>query len=354
MNKYKLLKSFKNKRILITGNTGFVGSYLCLTLKLFGARILGFSKKMKDKNYISNNKNFIKCFETIYDDIENINIYKKKIINFKPHIIIHLASQPIVKDSYVKTYSTYKTNVMGIVKLMEVAKDLKLTRNIVVFTSDKVYLDKGNTQLNEKSYIGGEDPYSSSKSSQDIISNSYKLSFFKKSKNIIIIRAGNIIGGGDFQKTRLIPDIYLNGYKNKKIKIRNPFAIRPWQHILDVISGLLSIISLKQKKIEKKSLIFNISPISTPNLSVIKLLKKITILNKNKTLKISTMKIKFNETKVLKISSKKIFNLIKWRPRLTLNKSIILTDDWYKNIILEKKKDNLNFTLNQIKRYYNL
>ena len=168
----------------------------------------------------------------------------------------------------------YETNIMGTVKLLELAKELKYLKNIIIFTSDKVYKNLEKNKLNENSELGGDDPYSASKSAQDLISNSYKNSFFKDNKNVFILRAGNIIGGGDWQKSRLIPDLFLSNEKKRNIILRNPNATRPWQHILDVLECILKLISIKGRRISKRSYIYNIGPESNLNLNVKSLIRK--------------------------------------------------------------------------------
>ena len=349
-NKYT--QFYKNKRILITGNTGFVGSYLSLSLNLLQSKVLGYSLKKKDLNYLSNSTEYKKKIKTIYDDIANINKHKNTIKRFKPQIIIHLASQPLVSESYVDTKKNYETNIMGTVKLLELSKELKYLKNILIFTSDKVYKNLQKNSLNENSPLGGEDPYSASKSAQDLISNSYKVSFFKDKKNIFIIRAGNIFGGGDWDISRLIPDLFLSNFKKKNILLRNPNATRPWQHILDVVDGILKLISTKGKKISHKSLIYNIGPKSNLNLKVKSLIKR--FIYKSAILKISykIKKIKFNEKKFLKLSSNYITRDIKWKPKLKLDESIKLTSDWYTKFF-ENKNKIFNITEEQIKLFLN-
>ena len=248
------IRFYKNKKILITGNTGFVGTYLSLSLKLMNSTILGYSLKKKDHKYISNTLDYKKKIRTIFDDIKNIDKHETSIKKFNPEILIHLASQPLVSESYIYTKKTFETNILGTVKLFELVKKLKNLKNILIFTSDKVYKNINKDILNETSELGGEDPYSASKSSQDIISNSYKSSFFRNNKNIFIVRAGNIIGGGDWEKSRLIPDLFISNNKKKNISLRNPNAIRPWQHILDLTDAILKLIAIKGKKISDRAI----------------------------------------------------------------------------------------------------
>jgi CDP-glucose 4,6-dehydratase len=200
--------------------------------------------------------------------------------------------------------------------------------------------------------LGGSDPYSASKSSQDIIAKSYKVSFFKKNKNLIIIRAGNIIGGGDFELTRLIPDLYNCISKKKKLILRNSKAIRPWQHVLDVVNSILFIILKTSSKINSRPIIYNVGPNIKSNISVIKLIKAIKKIN-TKIKFYEKNKIKFNEIKQLKLSNKLIKNEINWKPLLDIEQTIILTNNWY-NQYYKNKKTIFDFTINQIKKVLKL
>ena len=352
MNWKSYQKYFKGKKILITGNSGFVGSYVSLTLSLLGSKILGYSLKKKDNKYLSNFPEYRRRIKTINDDIKNIESYRSTLMRFKPEILIHLASQPLVSESYIQTKNSYETNVMGTVKLFEVAKNLSSLKNIVIFTSDKVYKNLENNNLNENSPLGGEDPYSASKSAQDLISNSYKLSFFKKKKNVFLIRAGNIIGGGDWEKTRLIPDLFLSNFKKKNIYLRNPNATRPWQHILDVVEGILKVILVKGKKVSEKSLIYNIGPKSNKDIKVKLLIKKFIDNSNFINIKFRFKNIHFKEKKFLRLSSKFIKKDIKWQSKLRIKDAIKLTTKWYLEFY-KNKKNIFKFTSFQIKFFFN-
>ena len=351
MNLKQLKKIFKNKKVFITGNTGFVGSYLSITLSLMNSNLLCYSLKKINHNYLSNFKSYKKKIKTINDDLKNIARHKKAIKEFKPEIVIHLASQPIVKTSYKNPVNTFNTNILGTVNLLETLKDISSVKQILIFTSDKVYKNQNNNRLNENSTLGGTDPYSASKSSQDIIANSYKESFFKKNKNVIIIRAGNIIGGGDWELSRLLPDLFNSVYRNKKIVLRNPWAVRPWQHILDVVNGIIKVLVKKSKKIETKSIIFNIGPNNLSNITVLELIKKIKKNHNNIDINYSIKKINFNESKVLKLSNKLFRKKIGWKQKLNINNSIQLTYNWYNNFY-KNKKNIFKYTEDQILDFF--
>ena len=213
--------------------------------------------------------------------------------------------------------------------MFELVKKIPSVHHVLIFTSDKVYRNLRGKILYEESELGGLDPYSSSKSSQDILSNSYKESFFKNTKNVTIVRAGNIIGGGDFDFTRLIPDLFASIKKNKKFVLRNPNAIRPWQHIFDLVNAMLLIICKNHKKIKSNSILVNIGPNKSSNIKVITLVKFLKNRLKNFNFEYKN-KIKFNETKILRLSNIKIKRNLNWRPRINISKALILTNLWYK------------------------
>ncbi len=343
---------FKNKRILILGNTGFIGSWLSLTLNKLGSDVLGFSLNKKNKNYLSNTKEYKKNIKTINGDIENFTKYLNKIKKFKPEIVVHLASQAIVANSYIKTIETYNTNAMGTVHLLECLKKIKSVKKIIMFTSDKVYKNLYAKTLTEKSNLGGIDPYSSSKSCQDIIANSYYLSVFKKKIQFTILRAGNVIGGGDWGDLRLVPDIFTSIKNKKQIVLRNPSAVRPWQHVLDIVNAILLSINYK-KKFDKNANIFNLAPNNKSHINVLTFLKYVKKFLKKKKLKYKYKKIKFYESRVLKLSNKLAKKELKWEPKLNIEDSIKLTTTWYESILKNKKK-NYTITIEQINKYFGL
>jgi CDP-glucose 4,6-dehydratase len=347
--KHKTIKNqFKGKKILITGNTGFVGSWLCIALYYFGANILGYSLKKKDKKFISNQKIFSKKIKTIYGDIKNFNKSSNIIKKFKPEIAIHLASQPLVLESYKNVKKTFITNVIGTVDFFETLQNISSIKKIIVFTSDKVYRNLNGEILSEKSPLGGIDPYSASKSSQDIVTTSFKSSVYKKKIEVTILRAGNIIGGGDWNKNRIVPDIFKSIFGKKQILLRNPNAVRPWQHILEIVNSFLLIIK-KKNIISHNPQVFNIAPNLKSNIKVIQLTNLIKNIGGYKKFKIKYKKISQYESFILKLSSLSAKKKINYKPKLNLRNSIKLTCEWYNAFY--NKKNMFNFTIKQIDSY---
>ena len=277
--------------------------------------------------------------------MKNLNNIQSKIVLFKPEIIIHLASQPIVKMGYINPKKTYETNVNGTIKILELARKIKTVKQILIFTSDKVYSNAENKTLTEGSKLGGLDPYSASKSAQDIIAQSYGYSFFQKTK-MVILRSGNIIGGGDWAENRIIPDI-VRSYLNKTVlKLRSVNSTRPWIHIFDVINAILLIITKKNKLTQNT--IFNLSPKIRKQISVKKIIN--LILNNTTITKIKMKKINndIKEKKYLHISSNKAQTTIPWSTKLDLKIALKLTVSFY---LLNRNK-TYDEAIGQIRNYF--
>ena len=233
---------WRGKKVLITGHTGFKGGWLSLWLKILGAKVIGYSLNPITKKNFFNEKKKKKIFKKDYrKNIKNIDDLSKCISTFRPQIVFHLAAQPQVLESYNEPLDTVKTNVIGTINLLEIARKKKFIKTIVIVTTDKVYknLEK-NIRFTENSPLGGDDVYSTSKASADIITLSYIKSFFKNSFcNIATVRAGNCIGGGDWTKFRILTDSVESFLNNKELVIRNPDAKRPWQHVLEPLAGYI-------------------------------------------------------------------------------------------------------------------
>jgi len=250
-------KFWKNKRVLITGHTGFKGSWLSEVLYVLGAKLYGYSlpPTSKDKIFIAN-KTKEKFLNSKYGNIKNYKILKSFIKKTNPDIIFHLAAQPLVLDSYKEPLETFQSNILGTANLCDCARIAKSLRSVVVITSDKCYLNLDNKikYFLETDHLGGFDPYSASKAGAEIITQSYQKSFFDKVLiNSATARAGNVIGGGDLSKNRIFTDIFNSISKKKELIIRYPNAIRPWQHVLEPIRGYIILAEKKKKKNGKKA-----------------------------------------------------------------------------------------------------
>lgn len=344
-------KIYKSKKIIVTGHTGFKGSWLCLWLYLLGAEIYGISNNVPTRPSLFNLLNIKKILKKDYRiNIEDYKKLKNAIKKIKPDIIFHLAAQALVKKSYKQTYRTFLTNTVGTLNILDIICNTKKKLRLVLITSDKVYKNI-NTKKKyvESSKIGGDDPYSSSKGAADIIANSYKFLFTKKNHKIIIARAGNVIGGGDWAEDRIISDCFKSWIKNTPVKIRNPNATRPWQHVLEPLSGyLLAGYYLLSNKKDITGHSFNFGPSKFDNKSVKDIL---FILKKQwKGLEVIFKKEKnIIEHNLLQLSSIKANKILNWKTVLNFDETIKFTAEWY--IALKQNKNMREFTQNQIKFY---
>ena len=347
-----LRKFWKNKKVFVTGHTGFKGTWLSIFLNLLEAKIYGYSLKAPNIS-LFNQTNCSKILKgNFYSDINNLNNLKKRISKSKPEIIFHLAAQPLVSESFQKPLKTFCTNVIGTINLLEAAKNTKSVKSIVIITTDKVY----KINANEKSYIetdelGGRDPYSASKACTEISVNSYIECFFKNNffyPKVSTARSGNVLGGGDYSKNRLMPDI-LRAINNKKnLIIRNPKHIRPWQHVIEPIHGYLV---LAQKQYENKLIGLNYSWNFGPKInSFIKVNQIIDRIKKIKKIKKTIIK-KNNiiETKVLKLNSNKANKHLNWKQKWNINQTLTKTIEW--NDLNKKSKNPKKICEQQIIEY---
>lgn len=352
-NKKILKKIFKNKKVLITGHTGFKGSWLTLCLKYLGANVLGVSKNIptSPSNFITSKIN--KVIKSKFLDIKDIDNIKNIINKFKPDFIFHLAAQSLVGTSYEKPLVTWNSNLMGTVNILETLKEFKKRVTVVIITSDKSYKNvEKKSGYKETDLLGGDDPYSASKSAAEIAINSYYNSFLKKKKNIKlgIARAGNVIGGGDWSKNRIIPDCVRSWSKKKRAQIRNPNSTRPWQHVLEAVWGYI-FFALKLKLNNKlNGQAFNFGPKSKKNYKVSELLKvmkkhwsDVYYLHPRK-------RKKFNESQLLKLNCAKAKKLLKWQSVLNFNEIAKLTADWYYSYYF-KNKSTQSISMDQIKNF---
>ena len=344
---------FNNKKILITGCSGFTGSWLILYFKLLGAKIYGYSKKPPFKNGIFETLNLKKKITYLEGNICDIKKLKKFYKKSNPDYIFHLAANPIVKDCHNKPMDAFYSNTIGTLNLLEIIRisNIKKKISLNIITTDKVYKNiNSNIKFKEDNYLGGEDPYSSSKVCAELISETFYKSYFKN-KNIIInmFRSGNILGGGDWSEYRLIPDIMKSYLNNKTLIIRNPKHTRPWQHIFDVVNAYALIAKKTSLKKKNNFNTWNIGPANEKKFSVRDIIEMV---KKRLDKKIKTKFIKFNilEKKILQLDAKKIYNKFKIKNKINTLETIHLTTEWYLSFF---KRKNKKFSEEQLKNYLN-
>lgn len=345
-------KSFwKNKNVLITGHTGFKGTWLSLWLDSMGAKVSGFSlKPNKNQFFYRSVQKKISFKYNIYGDIRNKVALNKAISRIKPQIIIHLAAQPLVSVSYSDPVKNYEININGTLNILDSIKKNRSIKVLLNVTTDKCYKNnEKNISFVECDPLGGLDPYSSSKACSELITAAYYNSFFKGKIGIATARAGNVIGGGDWSDDRLIPDLVKVLQNNNKIKLRNPKAKRPWQHVFEPLRGYILLCEKLYSKPELYSEGWNFGPKIESNVSVEKVVNLVSKECQQNIIIIHQKKEKFYESKLLMLNSKKSLNKLKWIPKLDINESIKLTMDWYNAWF--KKYQLYEYSLSQIKEY---
>jgi len=341
---------WKGKKVLITGHTGFKGSWLTILLNQLGSDVHGISYK-DEKLSLSRNIDLRKFCKSNIVDLRDRENFHKKFNEINPEIVMHLAAQSLVLKSYDDPYLTYSTNLIGLVNILDAIRLNKNSKVVLNVTSDKCYK---NTE-SEKGYIeedalGGHDPYSNSKACSELISESYRNSYFSKDTGIACLtaRAGNVIGGGDWSENRLVPDIFKSIIKKEDLEIRRPEAIRPWQHVLEPLTGYLTLVEHAYNNPIKYSEPWNFGP-ENENIRTVKdIIEEIT-----KNINIKNVKYEnntdFHETTTLKLNIVKAKEKLQWFPKWGFEKTITETCNWYKSYIL---KENLEeFTINQMNEY---
>jgi CDP-glucose 4,6-dehydratase len=347
-----LNKNFwKNKR--------FKGSWLTIWLNSMGAKVLGYSLKPPTKPSLFIKSGIYKKIKTINGDIRNKKKLYTAIKNFKPNIIFHLAAQSLVLESYKKPLETYETNFNGTLNLLDTVKKLKIKSPLIIITSDKCYQNinkkKGYKEIDK---LGGSDPYSGSKGATEILCKSYFDSFFRK-KNIIInplatARAGNVIGGGDWSKNRIVPDVIRTFFNNKILKLRYPKATRPWQHVLEPLYGYILLAEKLYRNQSKFSGAWNFGPKISQKKTVeylVSQLKKYWPYSQKIKVNINKNNSKKKEDKLLHLNYSKSKKYLKWKPKWNTQKTIKQTINWYAKYY--KNENIYKACLSDINEYIN-
>ena len=348
-------KFWKNKNIFITGHSGFKGSWLSIWLNELGANVTGYSLSPDSKISMFESLSIEKHIKTVYGDVRDYEDLKANIALSKPDIVIHMAAQSLVLESYQNPMDTYKTNLMGTVNIMNAMKDIPSIKAFINITSDKCYENKKNSKdFKEDDALGGFDPYSSSKACSEIITGAYRNSFYKDTVAIATARAGNVIGGGDWASNRIIPDYIKKNNQKQKLTIRNPKSIRPWQFILEPLSGYLRLAEKLFLEGQGYAESWNFGPDNKDDQSVEWLIAKFDKEYGGG----GNFEIKSNnnlpyEANYLKLDCSKSNKRLNWIPKLSIEESISMTSAWYKNFY-EESLDMYTFSVDQIKQFESL
>jgi CDP-glucose 4,6-dehydratase len=358
MNVEKLFNGvFKDKIVLVTGHTGFQGSWLSLWLKLLGANVIGYSLDPPTNPSLFDILELKKEINHNIGDVRNLPTLQKTIQDNDPEFVFHLAAQPIVRMSYDIPIETFEVNVMGTINVLEALRNSDV-RVCEIITSDKCYENRNlDRPYTENDHIGGKDPYSASKGAAEIVTSSYRNSFFNiKSKDthtsIASVRAGNVIGGGDWASDRIIPDCVRQLLVKKPIKIRNPHSIRPWQFVLESVSGMLLLASKMYECPTLYSEAWNFGPDeSVHNITVQELVDLVIAEwgSGKSTTPVNTKK-EPHEEKLLRLDSNKAKKMLMWNPIYSIQECIAQTIMWYK-YYSEQKTGLKDLTIKQIEYY---
>lgn len=333
------LSFYKGKTVLVTGHTGFKGSWMCKVLTLNGANVIGYSLEPPTSPSLFEVAHIEDDIISIIGDIRDLNYVKECLNTYKPEIIIHMAAQPIVRESYTNPVYTYETNVMGTVNILEAVRLCDSVKSVVNVTTDKVYKNKEwEWGYRESDILDGYDPYSNSKSCSELVTSTYKKSFFAN-RNIAIstCRAGNVIGGGDFAKDRIIPDCVRAMEANREIIVRNPNSTRPYQHVLEPVCTYLLLAQNQYENIELQGN-YNIGPddkdcVTTGNL--VELFCKLW--GGNAHWQDVSEANGPHEANFLKLDCSKIKSKLSWKPLWGIEEAIEKTVEWSKTYFTSKE-----------------
>jgi len=353
----RLSSYYSGKKVFITGHTGFKGSWLVACLHQLGAVVKGYALAPEYKNGLFELLSKFNPYESVIADIRDKDRLVKEIAVFQPDYIFHLAAQPLVRRSYQIPAETFEINVAGTANLLESIVSLSKKCTAIVITTDKVYENKErNILYNEGDRLGGYDPYSASKACAELVVSSFQNSFFntdryeEHKKVVASVRAGNVIGGGDWNTDRIIPDIIRSLQQRQSIKVRNPRAVRPWQHVLEPIKGYLLLAGLINDAPLAYSRAYNFGPEPEDHLTVTELVETAIKYWGTGDWEDVSDKSQPHEAELLKLDISRAKKELGWQPKLNADSTIKWTIDWYKKPTEEK----VSVTFGQVREYFDL
>lgn len=332
-----LKSTYASKKVFLTGHTGFKGAWMLVLLKAVGANVKGYSLTPEDPSLYQKIQGDNLC-ESIIGDINDLSNLQQHIEEFQPDFVFHFAAQSLVRRSYKNPLETFQTNVIGTANLLEAVRKVNGKCDVVVITTDKVYENlEIDYSYKEEDKLGGFDPYSSSKAGAEIVANSYRQSFFNIDEHathqtaISTARSGNVIGGGDYCEDRIIPDIIRALEANKPVGVRNPSAVRPWQHVLEPLGGYLLLGAKLSENAQDFATSYNFGPNMGDNLPVEELVKIALDKWGGGEYDKPDSSGEPHEAGLLKLDISKAMLELDWHPKLNSEQAISLTIDWYKN-----------------------
>ena len=332
-----LKETYSGKRVFVTGHTGFKGSWLIQILSMLGAKVKGYALAPETESNLFNELSGAEICESEINDLRHKEALIKSVKDFQPDFVFHLAAQPLVRLSYEIPSETFEVNAIGTANLLDAVRQLNHTCSIVLITTDKVYHNnEWEYPYREDDRLGGYDPYSASKACAELVIDSYRNSFFNTlkieahGKALAVGRAGNVIGGGDWSKDRLIPDIVKSLYLNNTISIRNPNAVRPWQHVIEPLFGYLELGKKLFEAPTEYSKAYNFGPNISDTLSVANMVEKSIAYWGNGNLSIDQNSNNPHEAGLLKLDISRAVSELNWKPVFNAEIAVERTIAWYK------------------------
>jgi CDP-glucose 4,6-dehydratase len=351
-----VVMDWNGKRVLVTGHTGFKGGWLSLWLQQRGAELAGFSLAPPTSANLFEDAHVCVGMRSVIGDIRDLDLLKQTFAEHRPEIVFHLAAQPLVRSSYVDPIGTYTTNVIGTANILEAARGTDSLRAIVIVTTDKCYENREwEWPYRETDRLGGYDPYSNSKACAELVVAGYRNSFFNPAEYsrhgvaIASVRAGNVVGGGDWAEDRLVPDIIRSFMEHRPVRLRNPRAIRPWQHVLEPLRGYLAVAQSLFEDGAASGEAWNFGPEHSDAQPVEWIVRKLAeSWGEDARWELEETQ-QPHEAQTLKLDWSKAQSRLGWRPSLQLEDALMMTAEWYKAKL--QGQDMRMFTSAQIKHY---
>ncbi len=347
------LTPLRSKKVLITGHTGFKGGWLTSMLLRLGAEPIGFSLDPPSTPSFFVETGLEERCTSIRGDVCDLEHVRKVMNEEKPDVVFHLAAQPLVIRSYLEPIETFNVNVMGTANVLEAVRSSRSVQACICITSDKCYENlERDVAYSENDRLGGNDPYSTSKAAAEIVISSYRRSFFKEGAMVASVRAGNVIGGGDWAEMRIVPDIVGCLMNDRPLVLRNPNSVRPWQHVMDPLNGYLTLAVKMLGGDERTADAWNFGPdgVETPT---VRQVAEMMMISWGRTVPIEVVPNEgYHESKLLRLDCTKAKSILGWDPKMDIDKVIERTVEWYK--AWSEGRDMFQITNEQIDEFWGL